>query len=385
MSYDKVVTIKNEIEKFKDAKFYSLVGEDTVIIRNAKTNALYEVPYEETENGYLFKGEQALMVEEKHPSQLDEFKQNSETLKKAINVIFTEEVDYDVAIHILDQVIQDLPAVDPALFATAEKEEVAETYEGILAEKVNEYKKAEKEYNGSNIIFDEEDNMIEKTFGSSAVIEIEKELDAEIAEYKESIEAFKELKKALSEKLQKPELEKYILENLMEKENVKMAIPKVLVQAKQVIAEEFNAVDATRSIISVFEDLTPALKMDKIYNYAQNNRERPTFLKFKMGVFTVEDAMTLYEELDQVLTKLGELDDEEMMYVANQKAIVEYMMRTRKISDRVMMEVIESFNKKFNNKEAEDAYTQSEFGWKDRDEAKMGNMTGKASRDGEAE
>ena len=385
MSYDKVVTIKNEIEKFKDAKFYSLVSEDTVIIRNAKTNALYEVPYEETENGYLFKGEQALMVEEKQPSKLDEFKQNSETLKKAINAIFTEEIDYDVAIHILDQVIQDLPVVDPALFNTSAKEEVTETYEGILAEKVNEYKKVEKEYNQSSVIFDEEDNMIEKTFGCSATIEIEKELESELKEYAESIEAFKELKKSLSEKLQKPELEKYILENILEQENIKMAIPKVLVQAKQVISEEFNAVDATRTIISIFEDLTPALKMDKIYNFAQNNRERPQFLKFRMGVFTVEDAMTLYEELDQVLTKLGELDDEEMMYVANQKAIVEYMMRTRRISDRVMVEVIESFNKKFNNKEAEEAYVQSEYGWKDREEAKMGNITGKASRDGEAE
>ena len=97
-----------------------------------------------------------------------------------------------------------------------------------------------------------------------------------------------------------------------------------------------------------------------------------------MGIFTVDDAITLSEELDHVISHIGHLNDEELGFVANQKAIVEYMIRTRKISDRMMKQIIEEFNKKFPNKSAEDEYIQSQLGFKDREEAKMGNPEGKA-------
>lgn len=381
-AYDKFIKLQNEVKSFKSAELFSL-GENSVIVKNTNTGALYDIPITEDENGITFHCENGEVVTGRNPDKNAKFFENRDMFQKSVKDIFIAE-DFDAALATLKETIQTLPSVEILPEVTEETPEVS-VYEGILDNQVNEYNKQRREFSTTLALFDGSNNLVDQDVNSASLNKAVEESNAEFESFEQDVTKFVTFQNELTTILDNQKITNYVLEHVNFDENIRMEIPKVLVTAKHALHEDINVIDATKQIVTAFEtafneDTTPSSKAPFIFNYAQNDRERPTFLKFRMGTFTVEDAMTLLEELDQTLAKIGDLNDEDLMFISNQKYIVEYMMRTRKISDRMMIKVIEDFNARFNSKDAEDDYLQSQFGFKDRDEAKMANIIGKSDR-----
>jgi len=385
--YEKIKAIKDEVELFPNAKFYS-IADDSVIIENKTTGALYKVPYEETDNGIVFDGEEAELVKEKNPTPKDEFIENSKNLKNTISRVFNED-EYEDAISNLKKMIAALPSVEQNILLEEEILEETE-YEGILEEKIREYDAIEKEFINSLKFFDEEGEIIPGKHSISNYKVLYEDTKEEWENYIESIRKYHEFKELIVETYDE-EICEVLLKNINVEDNIEIAAPKALVIAKNTINEDINAIEETKNIIDYWnviyneDGINPDMAVGKIFNFAKRDNEKPKFLKFKMGVFTVEDAMTLSSEIDHALSHIGYINDEELDFIANQKEILEYMIRTRKISDRMMNKLIRDFNEKFTDKEREDEYIQSQLGFKDREERKLGNIQGKADVEPDAE
>lgn len=382
MSYQKITAIKKEIESFKNAELISLAEDSKVAVRNTSTNAIYVIPYSEEDGNYVFDCENAEIVNEKDESSEELFAKNSQVLQDKIGAIFAESENLENAIAELRDTVRELPQVDPAQFGqTAEL--VQEQESPILPEKMAQYAEIEREFMNSFNMFDESGDPVQSKVSVTHFKKLYKEVKSEWNDFIEAIGVYHEFKVKLLEEIEDERIVEALLDNISLDEKINITVPKALVVAKNTIDEDLNIIETSKKVIglwnSVFEDVTPTSKSDKIYNYAQNDRERPKFLKFRMGVFTVEDVMVLIEELDRAMSAVGELNDEELMFISNQKYICEYMVRTRKVSDRMMKKVITEFNERFSAKN-DDLYVQSQFGFKDRDEQKMGNITGKAKQ-----
>jgi len=383
MSYKKVEAIKQEVENFPNTAFYSMTEENTVVVKNTQTGAVYEIPYEEAENGIVLDGEKAELVKEKEKTSQEQFEENSMNFQETMKKVFSE--NYDEAVKNLKQMIKTLPDVENEFAWPTEADKKDETvYEGILADKFNKVVEIEKEYKKQKNLFDENGNVIPAKVSVSHYNEAEKEAEEEMKLFEEAVSKWTTFKKALMEDIEKEEVVDELLKNINFEEDIRMTAPKAMVMVKNRIDEDVNVIDITKNVVATWNNifnedgLTPSKAMPVIYNFAQKDTERPTFLKFKMGVFTVEDAITMLEELDNAMAHIGDINDEELGFIANQKEILEYMIRTRKISDRVMKNIIQDFNEIFANRAAEDEYIQSQRGFKSREEREIGNIQGKS-------
>jgi len=380
--YERIEQLANEISRYADAEFYSLTAEGTVAIKNTKTGAIFEVPYTESDKGIVFHGTDGKMVQEPKKSPKDEFNENGQKLQSAIQSFFTEG-EYDNKITDLKSIVKTLPTVDPKIFnEETEVETKVEEYSGILEDKVKEYLAIKKEFDESFQLFGDDGQLKENDISITAYNQMLEEVKEEQELFEKALLNYSVFSLAINEAFG-PDTADVILKNIDLENDIKKSAPKALVLAKNQIDEAINVIESTEYIIDVWNDIfaedtiNPANVNPVIFNYAQRDRERPRYLKFKMGVFTHEDVMILLEELDHAMSHIGDINDEELEFIANQKAMLEYMVRTRKISDRVIKQIITEFNKRF-GKEADDEYTQSQLGFKDREEKDMGNIQGKA-------
>jgi hypothetical protein len=64
MNFKKIENIKNSIEFFEDAEFYSMASKDKVIVKNVNNEVLWELPFTMVENVMVFDGKAAKIVGE---------------------------------------------------------------------------------------------------------------------------------------------------------------------------------------------------------------------------------------------------------------------------------------------------------------------------------
>lgn len=382
-AYEKISSVKSEVESFKNARFFSMDGENACIVENTVNKALFSIPFEISESGITFDGTQAKLVKEKTLTPIEEFSKNKQNLNATIKGIF-EEGKLEESLASLKKLVHELPSVDPTVLVVPapQKEEI---YEGLLADKVNAFLAEKKNYENSLSLFDEEQNVVQDKIAISKFKKIEAEINEELEAFKKAVTAYKLFEEELKEIVPDEKVREKLLKDVDLETDISVSVPRSLVVAKNTITEELNVLETSSKIIAAWksnffaENTTPELANEKLFNFAKKDQDRPKFLKFRMGIYTIEDAITLLEELDNAMSHyVGGLDDEELGFIANQKAMVEYMIRSRKISDRVMQQIVEEFNKKFKFKE--DDYSGSEEGFKSRDEMKTGNPQGFVDR-----
>ncbi len=391
MNFETIQKIKSAIEKFPGVNFYSILEGNKLLIENDNSKAIYEISYTETDNGIIFNTNESKQISEKvtKKSPIDAVNKNIERLHNSINGIFSEE-NLSKAINSLKETIRELPQVDnkiinEAIGATIQPEvkSVPQTKLTKMFEKqLNAYSEEVMEFSKTQKLFDNDDEIIGGEYVEhSEMIKAISQMSEMHEKFKEDALTFADTKKKIVELFEDEKIASEFLNKVDFTQNIKVGITKSLVSLKQ-INENINITDLAPKLVGILENtMVPVggAVSPVVYNLASDNKFRPRFFRFKMGIFTHEDVKTMINEVNDAFSKFGEYNEEEMMFLSNCKMQLEYMYNSQQINDHLIVEMIQEFNKRF-AKDAKAEYDDAEkrLAWQNRDQQKQGNIQGVA-------
>lgn len=393
MTFEQLEQIKSAVEAFPKTKFVSVLEEGKICIQNTETEQMFEIGYEESECGMVFKtkGGKALTEKKKKAKKgqkkIEEFKENCNVLQNSIKNIFAEE-NLDDAVDALKATIRDLPTVD----AAAINEEVTAIIENDdsdkyvaslvknFGKKMQEYYKEEAEFKKAINLFDENDDLIEgEILERGEILDMLKQTDEAYEKFSGDAAIFDKIQKEALMILGDERLASKFFESIDFSKNIKVGVTKTLVSLKQ-MNEDFDLKEASSKLVELFENnMLPigGAPMPAIYNLAKDNKYTPKFLRFKMGVFSLDDVRTMINEVNEAWTRVGDYNEDDMMFMSDIKMKLEYMYNSQQINDHLIAEIVESFNARFAKdmqKDFDDATKQ--LAWKDRSQQRVGHKQG---------
>lgn len=365
------IDVKNAVEQIPDTKFYSLSIRPKRVIVESANGGLYEIGFQYDTKSKHFSFNTAKPVVIKEPvekqsafneEQKHEFYQNVDTVKNAIKQFFTEE--YDVALADMKAIIRNLHSVprpeettpSTPVMESADEQAPARLIGESFADKIAAFEDIENEYVSALHIFTESGDII-----PDKVISLD-EQEAASDSAKAYYEAFKKcaelnyvFKKYLIETFG-DDVQQKIFESADFNNKPAVAISKLAATLKRE-GHNINTVDFIKIMneaiasykekqTEFLEDIDPQLSSAFIPNFIADPN-MPKFLRFNVGIFTVQDLMTLSNELNQAIAHIGSITPEDLFLINNWKNQIEYMMRYDQICDRLVKEIIDTFNKRF--------------------------------------
>jgi len=390
MNFETIQKIKNAVEAYANVKFFSIMEGNKLLIQNEKTDAIYEIGYTEADGVFSFNTKEAKQISEKNEivTPLDEVKQNISNLSNGIKGIFAEE-NLDVAVANLKEIIRTLPMLDEKVLneeldsqlKPAEEEPKSEFYKKFETQ-MKKYEEEVKEFESTFKMFNEENDLIPGEFVENSEIKKSLQQMSEMHEaFKANATKYHDFKEEVSALFESSEIADEFFKKVDVTKNLKVGITKALVDLKQ-INENLNIKDLSTKLIGIFENaLAPVdgAKAPVVYNLAADNKYRPRFFRFKMGIFSPEDVKMMMNEVNEAFSRVGDYNDEDMMFMSNCKMQLEYMYNSQQVNDHLIAEMITEFNKRFakdHKAEYDDAEKQLSF--KDREQQKQGNAQGMA-------
>lgn len=381
-NYDKVKLIKDKIEKFKDVSFYSLADNNSIIIENKKTSALYEIKYNEENEIYTFDTNNAVLLKPKNKTLKETFSEHALKLHNGVKQIFSEE-NFDNSVNNLKQLIKTLPNInyseEPIEYHKNNKKFKKKAIGNSLENKYQQMEEIKKEYFKNYIMFNENNDIIEKVFEIDKLEKMYNESEKTYKIFVDNIEKFTKLNNELIAKYNE-DIAKEIIDSVM-KQELKVAIPKAAVKIKSSINEEFNIIDSTKEITTIikniFEEQEPSVSSSSVFNLAKSNIDMPKFLKFRVNLYSLEDLRQLVSELTLALSSIGSISPEEMHFINEKKMQAEYMLRTGLINDKLVQEIIDSFNERFAH-DSSDMMNDNARGFDSVESMNDNNVIGKA-------
>lgn len=381
-NYDKVKLIKDKIEKFKDVSFYSLADNNSIIIENKKTSALYEIKYNEENGIYTFDTNDVVLLKPKNKTLKETFSEYALKLHNGVKQIFSEE-NFDNSVNNLKQLIKTLPNInyseEPIEYHKSNKKFKKKIIGNSLENKYQQMEEIKKEYFKNYIMFNENNDIIEKVFEIDKLEKMYNESEKTYKIFVDNIEKFTKLNNELIAKYNE-DTAKEIIDSIM-KQELKVAIPKAAVKIKSSINEEFNIIDGTKEITTIikniFEEQEPSVSSSSVFNLAKSNIDMPKFLKFRVDLYSLEDLRQLVSELTLALSSIGSISPEEMHFINEKKMQAEYMLRTGLINDKLVQEIIDSFNERFAH-DSSDIMNDNARGFDSVESMNDNNIIGKA-------
>lgn len=381
-NYDKVKLIKDKIEKFKDVSFYSLADNNSIIIENKKTSALYEIKYNEENGIYTFDTNDVVLLKPKNKTLKETFSEHALKLHNSVKQIFSEE-NFDNSVNNLKQLIKTLPNInyseEPIEYHKSNKKFKKKIIGNSLENKYQQMEEIKKEYFKNYIMFNENNDIIEKVFEIDKLEKMYNESEKTYKIFVDNIEKFTKLNNELIAKYNE-DTAKEIIDSIM-KQELKVAIPKAAVKIKSSINEEFNIIDSTKEITTIikniFEEQEPSVSSSSVFNLAKSNIDMPKFLKFRVDLYSLEDLRQLVSELTLALSSIGSISPEEMHFINEKKMQAEYMLRTGLINDKLVQEIIDSFNERFAH-DSSDMMNDNARGFDSVESMNDNNVIGKA-------
>lgn len=395
-----IMNIKKEVETFKDAAFFSLSEEkDKVIIRNKKTDALYEISYKETKDGFVFTTENAKQLCGNKKTQKDMFLENFNKFMGSLKGIF-EDVKIERAISNLKGTLKNLPNISLTEEDEKKKKEDEENEdedEKKKNEKANkkgakspvemkteypmkaqqeEYKKAEQEFVQMLNFFNENNELIARKQASiSSLRKRYNDVKAVYDEFNDHLKKLPILKKKLT-KAYSEEIANAIFEAADFNKDV-MALATSAIAKVKSAGLKMNAIADSKQIIAFFEELELGTRFGQMTQ--EPNRYDPRFLNFRMGIYSNENLKQLLEEFQKAFAEgYSNFNEEEMNKMNDMRMQLEYMFRTNIISDTKVNEIVEEFNKMFKGDKKDSLSNADEArGFKDHEEARANNVRGK--------
>lgn len=393
MNIETFKKVKNLVESFPNVSLVSLLENQDIIIKNNINNGMYKVTYgfnEDNESYFIDTNDFEIIQEgEKIKTLRDEFISNCQKLEVGLSKVFSENIEE--GIEKLKETIKTLPNItDTVLFEEntyededeGTEEEYIEWIKDRFSKQLTQYFKEEKDFQNMLTIFDKNQNIKIGVFES--IEDIKKQLkqrSQDLNEFKQFVEKYKEAKTSIMEAIGDDKSSEVFFTNLDFNLNPSVALTKSLIKVKQ-FNEDFKVIEKTREILPLLENIMAPINgapSPVAFNMASDNKFRPRFLKFKMGIYTPEDVKTMINEVDYYLSCFGDLDDESLSTLSNIKWQLEYMYHSGQINDHLIQEIIETFNKKY-AKDQSDDYNNSakQLAFKSFDQSKEGNAQGMA-------
>lgn len=403
----KVIAIKNTISEL-GGEFISLVNENSVLVGSNKNATIWEIPYTESNEGFIFDGTKAEKVKQnKRP--IDPVIVHTNRLRKGINNLFTDN-NYDESIGVLKATIRTLPYVEEEdkiacqeVMADGKTKCTGTVVAGVCSNpncpgrsnnkpviEKNEVNAvttgAEKmeemftDYSKATFLFGESGEINANGAITPFTIAAKSNLIAETDNFLRKVSQYKNIKKQISEQLEAGVSNK-IFNSLDWSENFDVALAKALTVAK--VSDPSLNILTTRKMfkdtVSIFygEEVDMSKAAPWVYNLTTPNptddKTKIPFLKFRTGAFTYESLKVISEELGKAFAS-KDLVAEELDKLANYRMIVEYMIQSKQINDHVLTAMVEDFNKTFVKSDSE--YQDSPLGWRSRDEQLQGWVKG---------
>lgn len=395
MTFEQLEQIKSAVEAFPKTKFISFLEGNKICIQNTDTEQMFEIEYEENkECGMKFhttkkkvltgKKKKAAM---KGAEKIEEFKENCERLRVGIQGIFMEE-NIDDAVEALKETIRALPIVDiEAINEQVEditNQQETNFYlpfiEENFGEKLQKYFQEEQEFKKTLNLFDDNNDLIEgEIIERGITAEFLKQTDEAYQKFQSDAKIFEKVRTETTEILGDEDLSARFFEHLDFSKNIKVGITKTLVTLKQ-MNEDLDIKTMSSKLVALFENnMLPigGAPAPVIYNLASDNKYTPKFLRFKMGIFSLNDVRTMINEVNEAWSRLGDYNEEDMMFMSDIKMKLEYMYNSQQLNDHLLVEIVESFNARF-GKDAQADYDDAnkQLSWKDRSQQRVGNKQG---------
>jgi len=396
MNFIKFQEIKDKVEKLPNVNFYSF-NEDTIIVKNTKNQALYQIPFteeqDETLTLHLQEGEQ---VTEATPTLEEEFISYKKGIKNSVKKIFS---NYNEGVSDLKKYFQELPQIDIDSLKkdVNEKKSFAEAidvysksdFEPIrninkkFKKQLIEMNEDKKEFINLLNIFDENNNLKSYDLNYDHFKSMYNESMLAYEEFNNTLKKMSKFHKAVERIVMNEDIAKNIIEKLDYTESAKISVPKTLVKVKQLYKEDefkVSITDASKKIIKTYNEFfdVEGDSAPVLYNkFIDGGDEIPKYLKFSNGKYSTTDVQTLAHELEQSYYVLSDLTPEDLMQIADWRNQCEYMSRTNMISDKKVDEIINGFNKRFTVNSAEEFNDgDMALGFKDSEEMDMENADG---------
>lgn len=397
MDYKKFEKIKSDFNKLQDVEFISF-SEDSVIIKNTVTQAIFQVPFTEgkEDKSLTFNFSEGIIVEKGQKSEKEKFEENVKSLNGSVKKIFN---NFDEGVAEVKELIKTLPLVEeaevlnPIAQATKNYVEVKGLAKAV-SKSYRAYKESFLNFKESFNVFDESNQLKDIQVNFEKTV---KDINESVKEYKEFSEALDKVvafSNYMEDLVIDKDFAKAILESIDFQKDLKVTIPKALVMAQKSFNEELNIVDMSKNILDGYkqffneEDETEMVSFDKPFNKfgSSDAFDRPEFLQFGSGKYNLEDLAKLIKELEQSLVILPDLTSEDLMEITNMKSIIDYMYRTNTISDKKVTEVIDEFNKAYSG-DSSDTYDDplKDIGFKSNNVLKDQMSTGFALTDKHAD
>ena len=421
-SIERLKAIKAYVESFKDAEFVSLVDNRSLVLRNSRTGASWQVGYRRSGSGYVIDATKAVVVEAAAPTSNQKFAGNARLLQEAIGGIFTKN-KLPAAIKDLRSIIRNLPSAvneeeegdsngvpgadtakgkkekkkkkggdgptgvsalkalayesksevtkhsseDEQLASASDAPKYKLTGDGRgkdgkskdIGEAMFEFDAAENAFIESLTLFGGNGNINKREFDVTAIAAMYEDARAEYEAWHAAASKWHIIRSGVEARF--GDAASSILESLDLTKKLDVTVPKALVMASANGAKVDVAAGST-DLINIIKkaygegsgNVDPMQQASVLWNVAADKRERPAFLKFRIGAYTQDHLLTLLEELELAFSDYRK-EDEDFRLINEMKSRVEYMVRTRQICDRAVDEIIKSFNERFAKDEA-DAY-----------------------------
>ena len=390
MNFKKIENIKNSIEFFEDAEFYSMASKDKVIVKNVNNEVLWEVPFTMVENVMVFDGKAAKIVgEDIFDDESDEemIEENVDAaygqvgkLNDITKMILNEEIDMDILKEKImsyqfkaEKTSNNYQSYDESN-KEVKKESKTNKIVSLFSENFSKYEKEKENFLNNGYLFNENDEIkkdliidpvylttlyeekIEKTNKFFTFIE---------NEYAHAMKVVEKVNGAFKG-TDIPTNELFEGIDFTDKNNVKTKIVKNLLVIKKKHNLNYSLNEMTKKVDGLLAQLYPMLEEfeangeEKFTNASAGLSQLATgdprfpdrslrFLKINFGAFNRDDVMKLMEELNLAINTLynQEEDAESYRMLFVMRNAIDYMIRKNVIDDNVVMNVITTFNSKY--------------------------------------
>lgn len=362
----KIEKIKNSIDTFNDAEFFTFGEEkNQVIIKNTNDNSLWAINYIEAEETIIFDTEKAEKIQEGEPSAKEQYQESVNGLMTSLKGIF--EDDSEKALESIKGYIKTLPHAVPTF--ESEEQEPEEKFEGThltaLAENVNAFYQAKKDFGQLGYLFESSEIKKGKIFDPLLLVNVLDSKNKSRESFIENVQLIVSFKEKLATIFENEDIASFISAK-MDLKNPKVSIPKALVLVKKKFEEDFNIVDLQKEVFAAYNEVFEGSNIQSFMEGGgSNSMEVPApfiynqvpampafrFLKFRTGAFNEDSLNTLQKELQSVMGRYSELNSDELKMINEMTTKVNYMQMTGQIDDQLVVSIIEEFNKAFKKKD----------------------------------
>lgn len=393
MNFKKIETIKNSIEFFEDAEFYSVSGKNKVIVKNINNEILWEVPMVTVEGIMLFDGKSARIVgEDIFDDESDEEMIEEEIdaaygenkLSSLTKMILSEEIDMDI---LKEKILSYQFKIEKRSNNYNENKEIKETKKQeskimtILASKISKYEEEKDKFLSNGYLFNENEEIKKEfivdpvyltTIYEEKINNTNKFFSYIENEYGHAMAVVEKVNAAFKN-TDIPANELFEDIDFANKDNIKTKVVKNLLMIKKKHNLSFSLNEMTKKVDGLLSELYPMLEAfdtntEGKFNSAsaglsQLASEDPRFpdrnlkfLKINFGVFNRDDILKIMEELNLAINTLYNTGIEEDRYknIFIMRNALDYMCRKNMIDDGIVFNIIKNFNDKYGMDNSQD-------------------------------